>query len=102
MFLGVLPQLCKLPCIKMQQNAGGQSDKINAKVKISIANTFLTHCFFVVCTATGQKKQKQFENTCLCQEPKRLQFCLTAKHAHDSVAFLRLTLAAKGFNKTSL
>lgn len=29
----------------MQQNAGGQSDKINAKVKISIANTFLTHFF---------------------------------------------------------
>lgn len=29
----------------MQQNASGQSDKINAKVKISIANTFLTHCF---------------------------------------------------------
>ena len=57
MFLGVLPQLCKLPCIKMQQNAGGQSDKINAKVKISIANTFLTHCFFVVCTATGQKTE---------------------------------------------
>lgn len=30
----------------MQQNAGGQSDKINAKVKILLANTFLTHCFF--------------------------------------------------------
>ena len=46
MFLGVLPQLCKLPFINMQQNAGGQSDKINAKVKILLANTFLTHCFF--------------------------------------------------------
>ena len=52
-----LPQLCKLPCINMQQNAGGQSDKINAKVKILLANTFLTHCFFVVCTATRQKTE---------------------------------------------
>lgn len=94
-----LPQLCKLPCINMQQNASGQSDKINAKVKISIANTFLTHCFSWY-ARQPDKKQKQFENACLWQEPKRLQFCLTAKHAHDSVAFLRLTLAAKGFNKT--
>ena len=94
-----LPQLCKLPCINMQQNAGGQRDKINAKVKISIANTFLTHCFSWY-ARQPDKKQKQFENACLCQKLKRLQFCLTAKHAHDSVAFLRLTLAAKGFNKT--
>ena len=94
-----LPQLCKLPCINMQQNASAQSNKINAKVKISIANTFLTHCFSWY-ARQPDKKQKQFENACLCQKLKRLQFCLTAKHAHDSVAFLRLTLAAKGFNKT--
>ena len=99
MFLGVCPQLCKLPCINIQQNASGQSDKINAKVKISIANTFLTHCFSWY-ARQPDKKQKQFENACLCQKLKRLQFCLTAKHAHDSVAFLRLTLATKGFNKT--
>lgn len=55
-----LPQLCKLPCINMQQNASAQSDKINAKVKISIANTFLTHCFSWY-ARQPDKKQKQFE-----------------------------------------
>lgn len=40
MFLGGCPQLCKLPFIYMQQNASGQSNKINAKVKFQLQTPF--------------------------------------------------------------
>lgn len=70
--------MCKmLFCAKNKRRQ--TKNKINTSVKILIAITLLTHCFFGVCIATKQKREQFAKHVFVPKTTKRIQKICTKK-----------------------